>query len=136
MKLYTGRYQWFRGGAPEGLIVCGVTVGSPKFPMKCEIEWSARWAAPWGMLDVNDLDEFTGRYFERLDRMGVGTVRARLLHLHERHDGADAVLCCFEDVTQPGEWCHRRVFSSWAQSRLGIEVPEWEPVDSAPTEET
>jgi hypothetical protein len=32
------------------------------------------------------------------------------------------VLLCWEN---PGEFCHRRIVSSWIKEELGIEVPEW-----------
>ncbi len=54
-------------------------------------------------------------------------VHAALLPTHgQSRDGADSqilqhyedmgkpvVLCCYEDVRKPGEWCHRLVFAEW-----------------------
>jgi hypothetical protein len=34
------------------------------------------------------------------------------------------VLCCYEDVHQPGEWCHRQIVAAWLSEQLGIEIPE------------
>ena len=41
--------------------------------------------------------------------------------------GDDVVLLCYEDLTKPGEWCHRRIVAEWFEHHLGIEVPEWTP---------
>lgn len=36
----------------------------------------------------------------------------------------DIVLCCYEDVRIPDEWCHRLVFAEWWQARTGMAIPE------------
>ena len=36
----------------------------------------------------------------------------------------DIVLCCYEDVRIPDEWCHRLVFAEWWQARTGMVIPE------------
>jgi hypothetical protein len=36
-------------------------------------------------------------------------------------------LLCFEDLTKPGLWCHRRPFANWWLENTGEVVPELEP---------
>lgn len=36
----------------------------------------------------------------------------------------DIVLLCFEDLTKPGEWCHRCVFAEWWQNKTGQKINE------------
>ena len=78
--------------------------------------------APWGLLDVDDRDEFERRYVARLERHGVDAIRARLAELAAAHGAEGLVLLCFESV-QAGQWCHRRMFASW-EHRTGEHVPE------------
>ena len=125
-RLWTGRYQWFREGAPPGVLVVGTTVGEPKFPMKAEIEWVGKFLAPWGLMDVDDQAVFEPRYFTRLDAMGPAAVRSRLLRIARKHPGiTDAVLCCYDNLDEPGMWCHRQSTSRWLASRLEIQAREW-----------
>ena len=45
--------------------------------------------------------------------------------------GKDVVLCCYEDVRQPDEWCHRLVFAEWWFKQTGeviLELPNPQPV--------
>lgn len=38
------------------------------------------------------------------------------------------ILLCYEDLTIPGEWCHRRMVADWfVESGAIDEVPEWKP---------
>ncbi len=34
------------------------------------------------------------------------------------------MLLCFEDLRQPGVWCHRQIVAAWIEEHLGIKVPE------------
>jgi hypothetical protein len=40
----------------------------------------------------------------------------------------EPVLLCWEDLTKPDEWCHRRMIAEWFEDALGIHVPEVVPV--------
>lgn len=56
-----------------------------------------------------------------LDKLDVNEVWKNL------HDITDnPVLLCYEDLSIPGEWCHRRIVADWFTS-AGFEVPEWTP---------
>lgn len=39
--------------------------------------------------------------------------------------GENPILMCYEDLSIPGEWCHRRMVAEWFTPVVG-EVPEWE----------
>ena len=42
-----------------------------------------------------------------------------------REAGVDQlVLCCFERLTEPGAWCHRRILATWLEKRTGQVVEE------------
>jgi hypothetical protein len=40
------------------------------------------------------------------------------------HDAKGVVLLCFEDLSKPGEWCHRRAFATWWEEQTGEKVEE------------
>lgn len=38
------------------------------------------------------------------------------------------ILLCYEDLSIPGEWCHRRMVADWFVASGAVEeMPEWEP---------
>lgn len=39
----------------------------------------------------------------------------------------EPVLLCWEDLTKPSEWCHRRMVAEWLEQELGISIPEFLP---------
>ena len=120
--IYTSRYQ-----NPElatgRYTVVGITRGKPKFPLKYELAGNIIEIAPPGYLfNEYDRGRFTPRYFQHMDRQGARKI-AHILDQYERL-GKDVVLCCFEDVRKPNEWCHRLVFAEWWRSRTGEDIPE------------
>lgn len=122
MKLYTSRYQ-----NPElqsgNYTVVGITRGAPKFPLKYKLSGNIIEFAPPGYLfNVYDRAVFTPKFFAHLDRLGVEQAK-NLLRPYTSFK-KDIVLCCYEDVRIPNEWCHRLVFAEWWTARTGIEMPE------------
>lgn len=53
-------------------------------------------------------------------------------HLHTLVEGYEPVLLCWEDVTKPDQWCHRRMVADWFEDQLGVKVPEFAPAKKAP----
>jgi hypothetical protein len=102
------------------LVPVGISVGEPKFPLGYTCEFIRR-LAPWGLLEVPDADEFSQRYRERLDALGIDAVRRRFRSISAGHDYRGLVLLCFEPV---GQFCHRRVFADWFEREDGQPVPE------------
>jgi hypothetical protein len=124
VDLATGRYQTFR---PELGVPVRTTVGTPRFPLRYELDEFVRQLAPWGLFgkELSD-DEFTVLYRERLEKIGVDVLRAEFEAIAARNDGKRLVLLCFEDVLA-GQPCHRRTFAAWWAERTGQVVPELEP---------
>ena len=54
----------------------------------------------------------------------VGTARIAQILQHYEDMGKPVVLCCYEDVRKPGEWCHRLVFAEWWLQRTGEMIEE------------
>lgn len=121
-KVYTSRYS-----NPElatgNYTVVGITRGAPKFPLRYQVVGNIMEIAPPGYLfGEYDRTRFTGSYFKNMDKIGVGkihTLISKYLNL-----GKDVVLCCYEDVRKPNEWCHRLVFAEWWLKRTGEVITE------------
>jgi hypothetical protein len=120
VKLFTARYADFD---PAWGVAVRTSVGMPKFWRHGRLEHVRR-LTPYGLLHVTDRAEFTRLYVKRLDRAGAEVIRARLQDISDAHDGRPLVLCCFEDLTWQGVWCHRTVLGVWLHDRLGVEVAE------------
>lgn len=122
LKIYTSRYQ-----NPElsngSYTVVGITRGAPKFPLRYVLAGNIIEIAPPGYLfNEYDRTRFTRPYFANMDRVGVAKIRSILNQYLVL--GKDVVLCCYEDVTKPGEWCHRLVFAEWWKARTGETIEE------------
>jgi hypothetical protein len=125
----TTRYHAFhRGAQPEHegvpLVPVRTSAGNPRF-----ITESAQWPrcneiVPWGLTKINDKGEFVARYRERLEKHGAEKIHARLTEIHHENDGRPLALLCFEDLEQPGIWCHRRAFAAWWLEQAGEVIPE------------
>ncbi|MBO6292693.1 MAG: hypothetical protein J6N51_10640 [Selenomonas sp.] len=120
--IYTSRFS-----NPElssgNYTVVGIVRGLPRFKLKYERAGNIiDIAPPRELFNIYDRDEFTPPYMEHLDRLGVERISAQLRKYTEL--GKDVVLCCYEDVRKPNEWCHRLVFASWWMKRTGQVIPE------------
>jgi hypothetical protein len=120
--IHTSRYQ-----NPElksgDYTVVGVTLGAPKFQMEYILAGNIREIAPPGFLfRVYDREEFTSKYRANIEKIGVKRIRDILDGYMTL--GKDIVLCCYEDVRKPGEWCHRQVFAEWWKDVTGEEIAE------------
>jgi len=101
----------------------GVVRSMPRFPVKYKIEGNIIQIAPPGYLwNENDRTRFTEPYFRHLEKAGyplIGALIREYLNL-----GKDVVLCCYEDVRKPNEWCHRLVFAEWWSKKTGQIIEE------------
>lgn len=120
IDLATSRYQAKDLIVASGLVPVGISIGSPRFPLRYTAVYM-REAAPWGPRDLADHGEFTDRYIARLDAIGIDFFLRRFAEISEAHDGRGLVFLCFEPA---GEFCHRRVLASWLEEHTGTPVPE------------
>jgi hypothetical protein len=103
-QLATGRWRDLWEASKVGTLdlqPVRISLGVPRF-------WPAARAfpyvvelAPVGLLHLDDRDEFTRRYRDRLDRSGIDAIMACLEAIVAAGERV-AMLCCFEDVTKPG----------------------------------
>ena len=46
------------------------------------------------------------------------------MELHSLANGHEPVLMCWEDISEPGAWCHRRMVAEWLKEKTGEDVHE------------
>lgn len=122
IKIFTSRYSnpELRSGK---YTVVGVTRGLPKFNLGYILTDDIKDFGPPGYLfHENDRFVFTPKYFAYMDSIGI----ERVEHILSRYKvyGKDIVLCCYEDVREPNEWCHRLVFAEWYEQKTGCKINE------------
>ncbi len=135
MRLYTSRYQNGETIVGSGLVPVGITVGRPRMRLPYTVAAYVSELAPTGRLfRIEDREQFEPAFRAKLNRLGVDAISQRLEAISREHDGRGLVLLCYEDVREPGTWCHRQVAAAWLGEKLGIEVPELgEGVATEPT---
>lgn len=122
-RLYTSRYS-----NPtlfdKNIVKVGVTRGLPKWNLPYELSGNIIELAPPGYLfSETDRERFTPQFFKHLDRIGKSNI-LELLKRYGYGEVEEMALLCYEDVRNPGEWCHRLVCGEWIENRLGIHVEE------------
>lgn len=125
LTLFTSRYQEYQ---PSQGVPVRITLGAPRFKLPYKLAHSVRELAPRRDYFSKPLPEFTTAYRADLDRLGAARVAQLLEAIAEEEGDHRLVLLCFEDLTKPAEWCHRRVFASWWRDVTGDVVRELGPV--------
>lgn len=124
LLIATGRYFDRKLIERSELAPVSVTVGQPKFPLGYELAGHVGMLAPYGLLKIEEIGAFRDAYFERLERYGPAKVKRVLAAIAHSEGRKGVVLLCFEDLTKPDEWCHRRVFAEWWLAETGDQVLE------------
>jgi hypothetical protein len=124
VDLYTSRWA-NRELARLACRPVGISRGVPRFPLPYKYRQVRELAPDNATWVEKDLEAFRLSYERQLGEIGADAILARL----ERESGGlPAVLLCFEDVTQPGAWCHRTMLREWLTKR-GVRISELEPGD-------
>lgn len=120
--IYTSRFQNLELNSGNYTVV-GIVRGLPRFRLGYERAGNIIDIAPTKeIFHIEDKEEFTDLYLAHLNEVGVERISKQLepyLAL-----GKDVVLCCYEDVRQPGEWCHRQLFAKWWFEKTGAVISE------------
>ncbi len=126
MRLFTSRFHNRELSDRPDLVKAAIVVGKPRWPVGFDYV-TLNILAPYGRLfKINDRLQFTQAYFEKLDALGVGVIRAEFERISNEHGDKDLVLLCYENLTKPGEWCHRQVFAQWWLRETGEIIEELE----------
>ena len=121
-RLLTASYRAMRDRQPEGGVQgVRISIGRPWFWREA-CRWPIAAAlAPWGLMKIEDDDEFAARYMERLERHGVEAIQAQLDAIAAETDAHSLVMCCFEPVSSE---CHRDTWALWWREQTGRHVTE------------
>lgn len=124
LTLRTGRFQkWL----PEYGAPVRTTVGAPRFNLGYDLAGHARLITPrYAMLKLAQ-PEYTVAYFAMLDEHGPDAIRAELEGIARTAGRDELALLCFEDLSKPDLWCHRRIFADWWLLRTHEVIAEAEP---------
>lgn len=127
-ELCTSRYQNADLILEAGALPVRITLGHPRFKLRYTLAGTVMALAPKGLKDVESDEEFDRLYRERLDSFGVEKLRRAFSDIAAPHSGEGSTpllaLLCYEDLTKPGESCHRRNFAAWWEERTGQKVEE------------
>ncbi|MFB6643961.1 hypothetical protein ACFCYF_42790 [Streptomyces chartreusis] len=127
-ELFTCRYQGFE---PAMGVPVRITLSPPWWTLPYVLDHQVRELAPSRSYFGSARTEFETAYRAQLDERGVEALAARFQQIAVTGGDLRLVLLCFEDLTKPGEWCHRRMFASWWQEKTGAQVRELGPVGPA-----
>lgn len=103
-----------------------ISRGVPRWPLPFSYRRLLALAPSRETFALDDPAEFERAYLAGLDALGPD----RVVHdLRRVSGGKAAILLCWEDLSKPGQWCHRMTLASWLRDRLGVDVPELQPGD-------
>lgn len=121
-KLATCSYKGFK---PEMGVPVRITVGAYRWWQGPKLLYVAE-LAPWGIFGKPEFnghpEAFEKAYRERLDT-NREVIEAKLTALSDEGH-VRLVLLCYEDVYQPGLYCHRTWAANWLHETFGVDVPE------------
>jgi hypothetical protein len=121
VHLFTCRYQRFD---PAMGLPVRTTAGYPRF-LPYALAGHARLISPtWPMVQIQDEALYRSQYEALLEGAGVDAIRGELEDIADEHQQPRLVLLCFDDLSKPDGWCHRRMFADWWSARTGEHVPE------------
>lgn len=99
--------------------------GAPRWKLPYRYR-RAMWLAPdnqtWAL--KGDVEGFRASYLRQLEEIGADEIVSRLAEIG---NGLPVVMLCFEDLSQPGQVCHRRYAATFIEEKTGLVVPELEP---------
>jgi hypothetical protein len=70
--------------------------------------------------------DYAKEYLRQLEALGLTAIKKAVagIEAEAAKSGREAVLCCFESLKEPGQYCHRTLFAKWYQERTGMEIQE------------
>ena len=100
------------------------SVGVPRWPLPNPIAFELLEAAPLSSWLKLNKDAYSPLYVERVKQRRGEWWYERIAQLEKQAGGRVLALCCFEDLRNTDNWCHRRLFAEVVDRWLGIEIPE------------
>jgi hypothetical protein len=125
LTLFTNRFQAFQ---PSQGVPVRITLGGVRFKLPYSLTHSVRELAPRRDYLSASEPEFTAAYRADLDQIGPARIAERLREIVNAEQDHRLVLLCFEDLSDPTQWCHRRIFAAWWKDVTGDDVRELGPL--------
>jgi hypothetical protein len=100
------------------------TITAPRWKLPYELRHKIMEIAPDKAFLRAPKPEFTARYFAKLDEVTPAWLIEVMTRIAGQAGDGRLVLLCFEDLTKPGEWCHRSLFAEWWLDKTGEQVRE------------
>jgi hypothetical protein len=125
-ELFTTRYQAFD---PAWGVPVAITRGLPRGNwFRHPLERIRELAPTRELFAIEQREEFEPAYRAQLELHGPELLAERFRAIGDRHGGRPMILLCYEDLTKPGEWCHRNIAADWiCEKQLAQEVRELGP---------
>lgn len=124
MNLYVSRFSnpELKSGAYTAV---RISLGAPRWNVGYPIAGAIKALMPSGLFGKAEFEEyhaFRKAYRDQLNREGMKRIQDAISVFQAR--GPEVVLLCFEDVRQPGNWCHRTMFAEWWMEKGGGSIEE------------
>jgi hypothetical protein len=124
VRIFTSYYANKQAQSSEYTQI-GISIGKNRWA-KVDI-YLTNIAPTWDMVKLTDQEVYRKLYFEKLDTVGVDNIRESFESISSEKP---LVLLCYENISKPGQWCHRTMFAEWWKEKTG-EVIEELPIISA-----
>lgn len=117
MTMYTARFQnpKLASGEFQPVPIC---LSLPRWKLRYELGPCLRELAPKWRYMRSSREVYTDCYLRDLELLKEVSWDERPL-----------VLLCYEDLRDPEQWCHRRIFAEWWLAQIGEVVDELEEDD-------
>lgn len=126
--LFTSRYQNKDLAGIECQPV-GVSRGNPRFSTDYRYRSMRELAPSREAFAISDPREFEAAYVAGLEEIGLDAIMGKLERIEREAGGLPLVLLCYEDLSKPDQWCHRRMLAQWIRRVANVEVRELRPGD-------
>ncbi|MFE9127781.1 hypothetical protein ACFYOF_20640 [Streptomyces sp. NPDC007148] len=122
MDLATCTYQEYTPGMGAAV---RTTAGHPRF-FRQPIGGHAKLITPTRQLLAANLpaDAYEFQYRRMLNEHGIKAIHTELAAISAANGGQTLVLCCFDVLSKPGNWCHRSMLAAFWREETGEEIPE------------
>jgi hypothetical protein len=131
LHIHTSRFQAFQ---PEQGVPIRITLSHPRWKLPYVLTRKVPVLAPGRDYFKSPPEVFRARYLEQLDEVGAAEIRRLLEDIAVAEESDSVVLLCYEDLSKPDTWCHRRLFAEWWYDQTGETVDDLagEPRPDAP----
>lgn len=75
------------------------------------------------ILAVKDVNIYKPLYLARLEQLGFAAFR-EIIKYHSNNFTEDIVLCCYEGLQKPDQFCHRTMLMEYANTHWGTRITE------------